>query len=143
MLLDTKIWKDGKWWIGEVVLLNGSTQGHTKKELFEMLEDYVKNMIDGPRASVSVITIKDEVFVEVRPSGVILPAILLRQRMKTGLSIREVAKKLGYANHNNYTAYESGKVQPSFEKFQELLRGILSEDKDSHDPVALRLVASG
>lgn len=143
MLLDTRIWKDGKWWMGEVVLLNGSTQGHTKKELFEMLEDYVKNMIDGPRTSISVVTIKNEVFVEVRPSAAILPAILLRQRMKTGLSIREVAKKLGYTNHNNYAAYESGKVQPSFEKFQELLRGILSEDKDSPDPVALRLVGGG
>ena len=63
--------------------------------------------------------------------------------MKAGLSIREVAKKLGYANHNNYAAYESGKVQPSFEKFQELLRGILSEDKHAHDAVALRLVVGG
>ena len=143
MLLDTKIWKDGKWWIGEIGLLDGSTQGHTKKELLEMLGDYVKNMIEDSEATVSVITVKDEVFVEVRPSGAILSAILLRQRMKAGLTIREVAKKLGYTNHNNYAAYESGKVQPSFEKFQELLRGILSDDKDSHDSVALRLVVGG
>jgi hypothetical protein len=140
MLLDTKIWRDGRWWIGEVPILDASTQGHSRKELLDMLADLVVTVIEEEKASVSIVTVKEEVFVEVRPSSTILPAILMRQRMKAGLSIREVAKKMGYANHNNYAAYESGRIQTSFEKFQELLRGIVSQNKDAHDPIALRLV---
>ena len=139
MLLDTKIWKEGRFWVGLVPALDASTQGQTKKELLSMLEDLVANMIPG-KATVDVAIVNDEVFVEVNPSKAILPAILKRQRMKAGLTVREVAKRLGYNNHNNYSAYESGRIEPSFEKFQELLRGIITEEETEHDPVALRLV---
>ena len=139
MLLDTKVWKEGKFWVGLVPALDASTQGQTKKELLSMLEDLVANMIPG-KATVDVAAVNDEVFVEVNPSKAILPAILKRQRMKAGLTVRQVAKRLGYNNHNNYSAYESGRIEPSFEKFQELLRGIITEEETEHDPVALRLV---
>ena len=139
MLLDTKVWKEGKFWVGLVPALDASTQGQTKKELLSMLEDLVANMIPG-KATVDVAVVNDEVFVEVNPSKAILPAILKPQRMKAVLTVRQVAKRLGYNNHNNYSAYENGRIEPSFEKFQELLRGIITEEETEHDPVALRLV---
>ena len=139
MLLDTKIWKEDGFWVGLVPALDASTQGHTKKELLSMLEDLVTNMIPT-KATVGIAPIKGEVYIEVNPSKAILPVILKRQRMKAGLTVREVAKRLGYTSHNNYSAYETGKMEPSFEKFQELLRGIISEEVTEYDPVALRLV---
>lgn len=102
-----------------------------------MLQDLVTNMIGSKKRTVSITTIRGETFIEVRPFKVILPAILERQRMKAGLTIREVANRLGYSSHNNYAAYESDKIEPSFEKFQELLGGILREKNGAHATVAL------
>ncbi len=140
MLLDTRIFRQGKWWVGEVTVLNISTQGHSKKELLSMLKDLVQNLFSSRKPSVMVFEIKGEVFLEVRPFKLLLPAILKRQRIKAGMTVRQVAERMGYKNHHNYAAYESGKIVPSFEKFQELMAGLFSRKAPKHDLVALRLV---
>jgi ribosome-binding protein aMBF1 (putative translation factor) len=50
--------------------------------------------------------------------------LLRRQRMKQGLSLEEVAKRLGAKSHNTYARYEQGKSIPSIEKFSKLLTAL-------------------
>ena len=57
-----------------------------------------------------------------------LTALLLqRQRMKQGLTLSEVAKRLGAKSINSYARYEQGRSVPSIDKFYQLLSA-LSED---------------
>ncbi len=44
MEMEGKIWKDGKFWLVEVPALDAMTQGKTRKEALEMVEDLVLEM---------------------------------------------------------------------------------------------------
>jgi hypothetical protein len=141
MVLEGRIFKDAKFWLAEIPVLDAMTQGFTKEELQEMVIDLIKTMIDKPDTKVTLrLTSKTEFEVTISPSRSILPVVLLRQRMKHGLTIREVADNLGYANHNNYAAYESGKIEPGVEKFEELLAGIIPKTKKlKSEPIILKI----
>ena len=55
--------------------------------------------------------------------------LLRRQRIKRGLSLAEVTKRLGAKSLNTYARYEQGKSVPSIEKLSQLLTAV-SPDKD-------------
>jgi len=55
--------------------------------------------------------------------------LLRRQRMKHGLTLVEVTKRLGAKSHNTYARYEQGRSVPTLDKFN-LLLSALSEDND-------------
>ena len=144
MVLEGRIFKDGKFWLAEIPVLDAMTQGFSKDELKEMIVDLIKTMMDKPGAKVIVhFTGKSEFEIAISPSSAMLSVILRRQRAKHGLTIREVAQNLGYSNHNNYAAYESGKIEPSIEKFEELLGGILPKKKRSPSEQVILKVAIG
>jgi transcriptional regulator with XRE-family HTH domain len=50
--------------------------------------------------------------------------LLQRQRQKSGLSLAEVAHRLGAKSRNAYARYEQGVSVPTIEKLDELLRAI-------------------
>ena len=145
MVLEGRILKDGRFWLAEIPVLDAMTQGLTKGELQKMIIDLIRTMMDKPQAKVTVrLTGKTEFEVTVSPSGAILPVVLRRQRVKHGLTIREVAENLGYTNHNNYSTYESGKTEPSVAKFEELLGGILPKKKKyKFEQVILKVAVGG
>jgi transcriptional regulator with XRE-family HTH domain len=59
-----------------------------------------------------------------------LTALLLRrQRLKPGLTLVEVSKRLGVKSHNTCARYEQGRSVPTMDKFS-LLLSALSEDND-------------
>lgn len=41
-----KIYKDGKFWLAEIPILEAMTQGHTRKEALEMVADMVETMVN-------------------------------------------------------------------------------------------------
>lgn len=131
MILEGRVFKSGKLWVAEIPALDASTQGHSRTDLLEMVQDLVKELLESKQAKIGVAYVKGELYVEVRPSSELLPVILKRQRMKQGLTIRQVAARLGYKNHNAYAAYEQGKSIPSYDKFEELLVGILAPENIS------------
>lgn len=129
MILEGRIFKSGKHWLGEIPALDAMTQGNTRSQILEMVQDLVKELVNQPEALVVVACVRGELAIEVKPTSALLTAVLKRQRMKAGLTVREVADNLGYKSHNAYAAYEMGKVIPSLEKFEELLSGILDDKK--------------
>ena len=46
MRFSGKVFKDGKFWLAEIPILDAMTQGHTKKEAFEMAVDMIKSMVN-------------------------------------------------------------------------------------------------
>jgi len=47
MELEGKVWKDGKFWLIEVPILDVLTQGKTKTEALEMIEDAIGGLIQS------------------------------------------------------------------------------------------------
>ncbi len=44
MKFSGKIYKDGRFWLAEIPILDAMTQGHTRKEALEMAADMVETM---------------------------------------------------------------------------------------------------
>mgnify|MGYP001559136908 CR=1 FL=1 len=130
MILEAKIEKDGKFFIADFIAIDAATQGHSVPELLEMAEDLVRGFCDRPAdISVSLKGKNKVVEVEVSPSSAIIPAILRRQREKSGLSSRDVTSILREKSPSSYSAYELGKRVPSAEKLDELLEAVSKQDR--------------
>jgi predicted RNase H-like HicB family nuclease/DNA-binding XRE family transcriptional regulator len=130
MRLSGRVFKSGKFWIIEVPILGVVTQGYTKKEAYEMIADAIELLVNKKGFKVDVFPGKRDYFEIGSPDLSSLTAFLLRrQRMKQGLTLVEVAKRLGAKSHNTYARYEQGKSVPTIEKFSKLLSA-LSPDND-------------
>ncbi|MFQ6104056.1 MAG: helix-turn-helix domain-containing protein [Candidatus Glassbacteria bacterium] len=125
-----RVFKAGQYWSIEVPILSVVTQGRTKKEAYEMIADAIELLVNKEEFKVEVFPRKGELF-EIGSSDLAtLSAFLLRrQRMKRGLTLAEVAKRMGAKSHNTYARYEQGKSIPTIEKFSQLLSA-LSPDID-------------
>jgi len=120
-----KVYKDGKFWLAEVPLLDAMTQGHTRREAFEMVSDLLESLVNRPEFSVTVHPGKRGDF-EVSsndPRGLI-SLFLRRQRERSGLSLSEAATRLGAKSRNAYARYEQGISMPSLEKLTELYQAV-------------------
>jgi len=95
-----------------------------------MIADAIESLVNKKGFKVDVFSGKGEYFEIGSPDLSTLTAFLLRrQRMKQGLTLAEVAKRLGAKSHNTYARYEQGKSIPTIEKFSKLLSA-LSPDND-------------
>jgi len=130
MRLAGRVFKVGKFWAIEVPILGVVTQGHTKKKAYEMIADAIVSLVNKKGFKVEVFPGKGDYFELGSPDLSTLTAFLLRRkRMKQGLTLVEVAKRLGAKSHNTYARYEQGKSIPTIEKFSKLLSA-LSPDND-------------
>lgn len=133
-----KTYKDGKFWLAEVPLLDAMTQGHTRKEAFLMAKDLLESLANRPGFSVTVHPGKHGDFeVSSNDSRGLISLFLRRQREKSGLSLSEAAKRLGAKSRNAYARYERGTSMPSIEKLAELYQAVApGEDIVLHHSVA-------
>lgn len=130
MRLAGRVFKCGKYWVIEVPILDLVTQGRTKKEAFEMIADAIESLVNKEGFKIDVFPGKKSYF-EVGSSDVaVLAAFLLRRhRIKHGLTLLDVKKRLGAKSHNTYARYEQGKSVPTIEKFNQLMSAV-SPKKD-------------
>ena len=130
MRLAGRIFKSGKFWIIEVPILDVMTQGHSKKDAYDMIIDAIELLVDKKSFKVNVYPGEKSYFEIASEDIATLTAFLLRrQRMKHGLTLVEVSKRLGVKSHNTYARYEQGRSVPTIDKFNLLLSG-LSEGND-------------
>lgn len=129
MRLAGRVFKAGRYWAIEVPILGVMTQGHTKKEAYEMILDAIESLVNKKGFKVEVFPGKTHYF-EIGSSDLAaLTAFLLRrQRMKRGLTLMEVSKRLGAKSLNTYARYEQGKSIPTLEKFSQLLTALSPEN---------------
>lgn len=130
MRFSGSVYKEGKFWLAEVPILDAMTQGYTKKEAFEMVKDLIETLANRPDFSVTVYPQKNGAFeVGSENTRVMTQLLLRRQREKNGLSLADIATRLGASSRNAYARYESGRSVPTIEKLDELLQAV-SPDQD-------------
>lgn len=125
-----RVYKDGKFWLVEIPILNAMTQGHTRKEALAMVQDLLETLANRPGFSVQVHPGKEGEF-EVSSSDTrsMISLLLRRQRERSGLSLAEAAERLGAKSRNAYARYEHGTSTPTIDKLTELLQAV-SPDQD-------------
>ena len=128
MRFSGKIYKDGKYWLAEIPILDLMTQGRTKREAYEMVADMLDTMVNQKDFEITVFKGKKDTF-EVGSSDAkyFVRLLLQRKRELSGLSLSQVASRLGMSSRNTYARYEQGKSVPSVEKLNDLLHAVCPE----------------
>jgi predicted transcriptional regulator len=129
MRLEGHIWKDGKQWLVEVAMLDLMTQGRTRKEALAMAADAIESLVHRRGFHAKIYRTEGERFeVGSADSASLTALVLRRQREAHGLSLAEVAKRLGQSSRNAYARYEQGTSMPTIDKLQELLAVVTGRD---------------
>jgi hypothetical protein len=85
MIHEGRVFRDGRFWLAEIPLLDAMTQGRTRAEALRMIGDWLETMVD-----------RADFRAEVYPRGRLL---LRRRREASGASLRDVASRLGHSNN--------------------------------------------
>lgn len=129
MKIEGKLTKDSGFWLVEMPILDIMTQGKTKKEALEMAQGSIIDLVDDISFEVSLVSVTQNRFVLSSGSIDLLASLILkRQREKSGLSIADVATKLGFSSRNAYARYETAKTKISFSKFTSLYEAVSGSD---------------
>lgn len=122
MVLEGKIWKDGKHWLVAIPALDVMTQGRSRRDAFKMIVDAVTLLVHQKRFKIRVISEEEDRFlVESRDDTALIALMLKQLRAKSGLTLDAMAKKLGVKSKNAYAQYEQGRNQPSLTKIRQFL----------------------
>ncbi len=120
-----RVFRAGKYWAIVIPILDIATQGRTRKEAYEMIADAVECLVNKKGFKVRTYGTTGETFEIGASDQSALTALLLRRmRQKAGLSLEEVAARLGSKSPNSYARYEQGRTVPSVEKFAELFSAV-------------------
>ncbi len=130
MELEGKVWKSKSHWLIEVPSLNIMTQGYSKKEALDMIEDAIIEFIHyyfeseiGENFKIIVNVYKRGVIgITTTNNKLLLALSLRRQREKSGSTVREASERLGSSSPNAYAQYEKGKTRISLDQYDKLLR---------------------
>jgi predicted RNase H-like HicB family nuclease len=116
-----RVFKSGKYWAVEVPILDVVTQGRSKKEAFEMIADAIESLVNRKGFKIRVFSGEGETIEIGASDQAALTALLLRrERLKSGLSLAEVAARLGSKSPNSYARYEQGRSVPTVQKLSQL-----------------------
>ena len=130
MKLEGKIWKSStsRYWLAEVRDLDLVTQGTSRRDAAEMLRDAIESLVNRAGFLVKVETDRDGRCTIGSNNDAVLVAFMLRAlRAREGLSVREVASRLGAKSPNAYAQYETGRVAPSIDTLSRLLAALNPE----------------
>jgi predicted RNase H-like HicB family nuclease/DNA-binding XRE family transcriptional regulator len=130
MRFSGRVYKDGSFWLAEVPVFEAMTQGRTRREALEMIEDWFATMVNRPGFSAEAhLKGRDEFEVSASDLRSMISLLLQRQRQRSGLSLAEAAQRLGARSRNAYARYERGESLPTIEKLDQLLHAV-SGDRD-------------
>jgi len=122
-----RVFKAGRFWAIEVPILDVVSQGRTKKEAFEMIGDAIELLVGKRGFRVDVYPGSGQHFEVGSADQAALTALLLRRaRQKSGLSLAQVAERLGSRSANTYARYERGRAMPSVRMLSRLFAAVSS-----------------
>lgn len=125
MILKAEIYKDGKFWLAEIPDLDAMTQGKSRADAEEMLKDWIRSSLNDQNSHVIVHRRTSGDYVVITEDTPRMIALFLqRLRTKRGLTVREVAARLGFKAHNAYAQYEQGKSEPSISQLNKFVDAI-------------------
>ena len=92
-----------------------------------MIADAIETLVNKPDFKIHVFPGKGEYFeVGASDESAFTAFLLRRKRIKSGLSLAEVSRKLGSKSLNTYARYEQGKTVPTVPKLSQLLSAVAS-----------------
>lgn len=132
MMLTGRIYKGERYWVAECEAIGSITQGKSRTDACAMLADLIQvrareELQRSKEFQATVVEIGEtgpdafDVHISSNEAAVLVALVLKNQRKQSGLSLAEVAEKLGAASRNAFANYEQGKREPSIGKFIELL----------------------
>lgn len=125
MHFEGKLTRQGRWWHAEVPVFEADTQGRTRKAALAMMGDWFASMAGDDQLQVDITASSGRTFaVTSANTGALVRLLLQRHRQRAGLTLRDVAKRLGATSSNAYARYERGPAVPSVAKLQELLQTV-------------------
>jgi hypothetical protein len=125
MRFQGNIYKDGKFWLAEIPILEAMTQGHTRKEALEMVADMVETMANKKGFKAEVVLGSGGNFeVGSKDLKPLISLLLQRKRELSNLSLAQAAERLGASSRNAYARYEQGRSVPTVVKLNELLNAV-------------------
>ncbi|PIR20002.1 MAG: hypothetical protein COV45_08490 [Deltaproteobacteria bacterium CG11_big_fil_rev_8_21_14_0_20_47_16] len=133
-----RVFKQGRYWPIDVPALNVHTQGKSRKDALFMIKDALEMIIDRKGFSVAVSLLpQNRVIVQTKNAAddkYLIARMLQGQRAKCGLSIQQVADRLGVSKHA-YAQYEQARAIPSIAKIVEFISAM-----NKHAHVAIDLL---
>lgn len=119
-------------WFAHCDLIGAWTQGKSLADAKRALVDCVEALLDDRHVEVTLAEIAQDrrrCVVEVSASdpAKLAQRLLAYQRGRHGLSLADVAERLGTDNRHAYARYERGLSQPSLGKYVELLSAVAPE----------------
>jgi DNA-binding XRE family transcriptional regulator len=130
MKLEGKIWRSStsRYWLAEVRDLDVVTQGTSRRDAANMLRDAIESLVNRAGFCVNVEMDRGGDCTIGSNNAAVLVAFMLRAlRAREGLSVREVARRLGAKSPNAYAQYETGRVAPSIDTLSRLLAALNPE----------------
>jgi predicted RNase H-like HicB family nuclease len=125
MRFEGRLVHDGQHWLAEIPVLDGMTQGRTRKEALTMAADWLETMADREGFRAEVHPGSNNEFEISGSDPAAMTALLLRRRREaSGSSLAEVASRLGASSRNAYARYERGETVPTVEKLDALLKAV-------------------
>ena len=132
MVFTGQLWKDGKNWVISLPSFEVVTQGKSKKDALHMIADAIECHVEKSGFKVKATLLEESAD---RPTGrnieaftissnnesELISLFLRRQRHLNHLTVRQVAKRLGYASASAYAQYKSGKHVPGLEKISKFI----------------------
>ncbi|MCK4412702.1 MAG: helix-turn-helix transcriptional regulator [Candidatus Eisenbacteria sp.] len=123
-----RVFRVGRYWAVEVPILDVVSQGRTKKDALEMIADAVESLANRPGFKLDVFPGAGEYLEVGSKDQAALTALLLRRaRQRAGLTLAQVAERLGATSINAYARYEHGRSIPSVEKLSQLFSAVTSD----------------
>jgi hypothetical protein len=120
-----RVFKVGRFWAVEVPILGVMTQGRSRKDALSMIADAIETLVDRPGFAIRVFPGDGEHFEVGANDEAALTALLLRrERQRSGLSLAQVASRLGSRSLNAYARYEQGRAVPTVQKLSQLFSAV-------------------
>ncbi len=125
MRFSGRVFKIDNFYAIEIPILDITTQGHTKREAYDMMKDAVESLINTDGFIAEIHSGKGEYFeLGANDDGMLGAFLLRRLRHRSGLSLEAVTKRLGAKSLNSYARYEQGKSVPTIETLGKLIEAV-------------------
>ena len=126
LMLIGRVFRDGPGWSAHCEAIGVYTQGASRKEALANLVEGVELKVDRRGFAARVTDVGGEsVYIDSIDIAPLAAEVLKYQRAIHGLSLTDVAKKLG--SRSAYAVYEQGGREPTLSKYLELLGAVAPE----------------
>jgi len=119
------VFQDGKFWVIQVPILQVITQGFSLSDAYFMIADAIESLVFIDGFKITVHPGENGHFeIEASDSAALIAFMLKQERLRSGLTLQQVAERLGMKSHNAYARYEQGRSVPTVAKLAELYAAV-------------------